>query len=193
MSENVNPIDALLGLIDSRLLDVNTCLPGEIVSYSNGLASVIPTGKKRFADGDVLDYPIIQNVRVCWPSFSNGQAGIKGPVKTGDKCLIVFSQQATDGTNDRRMFDLSDAYCMMFDLGNTNADSSNNSDLTMYFGSAYIRITEGGAININSPGGVTINGSVTQLGGDMSSNGVFVDSHTHSGVIPGGGSTGGPN
>lgn len=146
-----------MGLIRAQLLDVNTAIPGVIVSYGSGLARVAPTGKKRFADGDVLDYPIIPNVRVCWPSFAGGTAGVKGPVKPGDKCLLVFSQQAVDGTDDRRMFDLQDAYAVMCDLGNAGAgDSGNNADMTMFFGPAYIRLTAAGALQINAPGGVTI-------------------------------------
>lgn len=152
-----NPVEALLGLVKSQLLDVNTSLPGVIVSYENGLARVVPTGKKRFADGDVLDYPIIPNVRVCWPSFAGGTAGVKGPVKPGDKCLLVFSQQAIDGSDDRRMFDLQDAYAVMCDLGNAGqGDSGNNDDMSMFFGAAFIRLTASGALQINAPGGTTI-------------------------------------
>lgn len=223
-----NPVDALLGLIRAQLLDVNTAIPGVIVSYSNGVARVAPTGKKRFADGDVLDYPIIPNVRVCWPSFAGGAAGIKGPVKPGDKCLLVFSQQAVDDSDDRRMFDLQDAYAVMCDLGNAGAgNSGNNADMTMFFGPAFISLTEGGALEINAPGGTkittpstlntgtlttkglftyqagmngtgggagtSISGGMTQSGGPLSSNGVVLDSHTHSGVQSGPGNTGSPN
>ena len=222
-----NPVEALMGLIRAQLLDVNTAVPGVIVSYEGGLARVAPTGKKRFADGDVLDYPIIPNVRVCWPSFAGGTAGVKGPVKPGDRCLLVFSQQAIDGTDDRRMFDLQDAYAVMCDLGNAGAsDSGNNADMTMFFGPAFIRLTEGGALEINAPGGTkittpstlntgtltteglftyqagmtgsgggagtTISGSITQSGGALSSNGIVLAAHTHSGVQPGSGSTGLP-
>lgn len=152
-----NPIDALIELVRAQLLDVNTALPAVIISYESGLARVAPTPKKRFADGDVLDYPIIPNVRVCWPSFAGGSAGIKGPVKAGDRCLLVFSQQAIDGTDDRRMFDLQDAYAIMCDLGNAGVgDSDNNSDMTMFFGAAYIRLTKDGVLNIQAPGGTTI-------------------------------------
>ena len=118
--ESNSAIDALNGMMKSHLADVNTAIPGVIVSYANGLARVAPTGKKRFADGDVLDYPIIPNVRVCWPSFSGGAAGIKGPVKPGDRCLLVFSQQAIDGTDDQRIFDLQDACAIMCDIGNAS-------------------------------------------------------------------------
>jgi len=167
-----NPIDALMGLVRAQLLDVNTALPAVVVSYENGLARVAPTPKKRFADGDVLDYPIIPNVRVCWPSFAGGAAGIKGPVKPGDRCLLVFSQQAVDGTDDRRMFDLQDAYAVMCDLGNAGAgDSGNNADMTMFFGAAYIRLTEGGALNIHAPGGTNIDTPATTNTGTLTTQG----------------------
>lgn len=149
-----SPVDALIGLVRSQLLDVNTSIPGTVVSYSNGRANVKPQPKKRFADGDVLDYPVIPDVRVCWPSFAGGTAGVKGPVKAGDNCLLVFSQCAVDGTDDRRMFDLTDAYAVMVDNGRAGpGDSGNNDDMTMFFGSAYIRLTAAGALEINAPAG----------------------------------------
>ena len=190
-----NAIDALNSMMKSHLTDVNTAIPGVIVSYANGLARVAPTGKKRFADGDVLDYPIIPNVRVCWPSFSGGAAGIKGPVKPGDRCLLVFSQQAIDGTDDRRMFDLQDACAIMCDIGNASvSDSTNNDDMTIYFGDAYIRLTESGELIINAPGGTAITGNIAHSGGSITSLGKKIDGeHTHGGVASGGANTAVPN
>lgn len=183
-----NTLEALIGLIRSQLLDVNTAIPGVIVSYASGVAHVKPSVKKRFADGDVLDFPIIPNVRVCWPSFAGGSAGIKGPVKAGDRCLLVFAQQAVDGSDDRRMFDLQDAYAVMCDLGNVGGDAGANNTLTMYFGSSYIRLTEGGALQINAPGGITTSSpSFTNNGKNIGS------THTHSGVTTGGDNSGTPN
>lgn len=214
MSEQTSsPIDALQSLITARLLDVNTSLPATIVSYSNGLASVRPKAKKRFSDGDVLDYPTIPNVRVCWPSFAGGAAGVKGPVKAGDNCLLVFSQQAIDGTDDRRMFDLQDAYAVMCDLGETDGQSGNNDDLVMFFGDAFIKVTEDGAVEINAPGGTNIktagmsltdvsgggttfnmSGNLNHTSGTITSLGKKIDgTHTHGGVQPGGGNTAVPN
>lgn len=195
MSESSNdPLEALIGLIRAQLLDVNTAIPGTIVSYFNGLASIRPNGKKRFADGDALDYPVVAGVRVCWPSFAGGAAGIKGPVKAGDRCLLVFSQQAVDGTDDRRMFDLQDAYAVMCDLGRaTGGDSANNNDMTMYFGSAYIRLSPSGALSINAPGGTTINSNTNVIGTMKNNNTNIGATHTHSGVTAGGDSTGTPN
>ena len=190
-----NAIDALNSMMQSHLTDVNTAIPGVIVSYSNGLARVAPTGKKRFADGDVLDYPIIPNVRVCWPSFSGGSAGIKGPIKPGDRCLLVFSQQAIDGTDDRRVFDLQDACAIMCDIGNASvSDSTNNDDMTVYFGAAHIRLTASGELIINAPGGTTITGNIAHSGGSITSLGKKIDGeHTHGGVAAGGDNTAVPN
>jgi phage baseplate assembly protein V len=103
--------------------------------------------------------------------------------------------------------------------------------MTMYFGSAYLRITEAGALMINAPGGTTITtpstkntgtltteglltyqagmagtggsagttitGNVSHVGdyantGNVTSNGITLHTHTHTGVQPGGGSTGAP-
>lgn len=191
MAETSNsPVDALLGLIRAQLMDVNTAIPGVIVSYSGGLARVIPTGKKRFADGDILDYPIIPNVRVCWPSFAGGTAGVKGPVSPGDKCLLVFSQQAIDGTDDRRMFDLQDAFAVMCDLGNAGAgDSGNNSDMVMFFGDAHIRLTAAGALDINAPGGTTINTPATTNTGTLTTQGLLTYQSGMAGTGGGSGTT----
>ena len=190
-----NAIDALNSMMKSHLTDVNTAIPGVIVSYANGLARVAPTGKKRFADGDVLDYPIIPNVRVCWPSFSGGSAGIKGPIKPGDRCLLVFSQQAIDGTDDQRIFDLQDACAIMCDIGNASVSgSTNNDDLTVYFGEAHIRLTASGELIINAPGGTAITGNIAHSGGSITSLGKKIDGeHTHGGVASGGANTAAPN
>lgn len=199
MSESSNSvIESLQGFINARLLDVNTSIPGVIVSYADGLARVQPTGKKRFADGDTLDYPIIPGVRVCWPSFAGGTAGVKGPIRPGDRCLLVFSQQAIDGTDDMRLFDLSDAYAVMVDLGNVGGDSGNNDSMTMYFGAASIRITEAGAMIFNAPGGATFNSPSTTNTGILTGqevlagDGTSLSTHVHSGVQFGPSNTGQP-
>lgn len=205
MAEPIDFIDALRRMVDSRLYEVNTSLPATIVSYANGRASVKPTPKRRFADGDVLEFPIIQNVRVCWPSFAGGQAGVKGPVLAGDKCLLVFSQQAVDGTDDARRFDISDGYAVMCDLGNAGAgDSGNNSALTMFYGAGFMRLTSGGALEINAPAGVTITAPSVSNSGTLqnaqpatfplgaSIGGIEFANHRHTGVQSGSNTSGGP-
>lgn len=191
MAENSNSMeDAILSLVQGQLSDVNTAMPGVIVSYADGYAKVMPIGKKRFADGDELDFPAIPNVPVCWPSFAGGTAGLKGPINAGDKCLIVFAQQATDGSDDLRQFDMTDAYAVMCDPANTGGG---NDALTLFFGGASVSINASGAVTIEAPGGLTINGKVVQSGGTMTSEGVVVSTHVHKGVTAGGGMSGPPN
>lgn len=193
-----NHVDALLNLIKSQLLDVNTCIPAKIVAYENGRASVQPSVKKQFADGESLEFPIIQNVRVCWPSFAGGAAGIKGPIFAGDPCLLIFSQQAIDGSDDRRIFDLQDCYAVMSNLGTATAEQAKtNETMNVFYGEAFIKIDGSGKIQINAPGGLAINadvtqngdmqitGAVEQSGGDLSSNGIILDKHRHAGVMNG--------
>jgi hypothetical protein len=191
MAEPIDFVDALRKMIDSKTGEINTSLPGTIVSYSNGRATVQPTPKKRYADGDVLSFPILQNVRVCWPSFAGGLAGVKGPILPGDKCLIIFAQQAVDGSDDMRRFDISDAYVIPCDLGNAGAgDSGNNDAMTMFYGAAHVRITKGGKVVINAPAGLDIVGYVTAPDGASIEGRDFMG-HTHSGVQAGPANTGG--
>ena len=214
MADQLDIVDALRKMVDSRLYEVNTSLPGTIVSYNNGRASVQPTPKKRFPDGDVLSFPILQNVRVCWPSFAGGTAGVKGPIRAGDKCLIVIAQQAVDGTDDPRRFDMTDAYVITCDLGNAVGESADNTGMTMFFGAAYLRITDGGALLINAPGGTTVttpsltnsgalnNAGATTLQSTLQAGqstlsganigGISFDTHRHTGVATGSGTSGGP-
>lgn len=51
-------------------------------------------------------------------------------------------------------------------------------------------VVEADTTHINSE--VVINGGVTRGGGAMSSNGIVVDDHEHTGVVKGGANTGGP-
>lgn len=218
-------LSSLRSLIHNEMIDVNTSIEGVVTSYAGGLASVQPVGRKQYLDGDSLAFPVIPNVPVRWPNFNGGQCGVKGPVKPGDKVLLVFSQQAIDGTDDIRRFDLSDAYAVP--SGNIQASQGvNNDDMVMYFGPAYIKLTEDGRMEVNAPGGtktiaptneftgkVTVNDLFTFLNGmvgsttsgvsalitgainfvgTLTSNGKNIsDSHTHTGVQPGGGTSGG--
>lgn len=152
MAESTDFLSALRDFVADQLIDLNTSIKGQIVRYSNGKATVRPIGNKRYRDGDVLEFPTISDVPVFWPVFAGGKAGFKAPVIAGDPCLLVFSQQPFDGTDDLRRFDLSDAYAVMVDNSQAG-QGGNNDDLIMYFGSAYIKLTEGGELEINAPAG----------------------------------------
>lgn len=211
-------LSSIRELIKSEMIDVNTSINGEVVSYSNGFATIRPLANKQFKDGDVLPYPLIYKVPVRWPSFNGGQCGFKAPITAGDKVLIVFSQQASDGTDDLRRFDLNDAYAIPAD-NNVSSQGLNNDDTIMWFGSASIRINASGKVIITAPAGIeyiaptndytgeqTTQGQITGKGGfdilggggntvnitgTIYNNGKNIGStHTHTGVQTGGGTTG---
>jgi phage baseplate assembly protein gpV len=167
-----DPLAALRGLIHSEMIDLNTSIEGVIVSYSGGFASVRPIGSKRFQDGDSLAFPVIHKVPVRWPAFNGGTAGVKGPVTPGDKCILVFAQQAADGSDDLRRHDLSDAYAIMVD-GAQVSQGVNNADMVMYFGAAYIRIGGSGEVEIVAPGGLTFTTPDTLNTGTFTTEGLF--------------------
>ena len=165
-------LSSLRELVKSELIDVNTALNGEIVSYANGFATVKPLASKRFKDGDSQPFPLIYKVPVRWPNFNGGQCGFKAPIKAGDKVLIIVSQQATDGSDDLRRFDLTDAYCIPADNGQ-NAGGSNNEDTIMYFGSASIRITASGAMILTAPSGITYDAPTNDYNGNQTTTGLI--------------------
>lgn len=154
MAEETNDfIASLKTVIQNETDQLNTCVEGVVQSYDGGLATVLPSASKRFPDGDVLPYPQLFRVPIRWPSFNGGLCGIKGPIRKGDKVLVVFAQQATDGTDDERRFDLSDAYAIP--CGNEIVgEADDNENLSIWFGEAYIKITKGGGVKFYAPGGM---------------------------------------
>ena len=86
--------------------------------------------------------------------------------------MIVFAQQASDGTDDMRRFDISDAYAVMVD----NAQQSqgvNNDDMVIYFGTVSIRLTAGGQCIITAPGGTMISTPSTTNTGTLTTQGLL--------------------
>lgn len=162
---NDDLLSSLRELIQSELVDVNTSIDAVVVSYKNGFATVRPTANKLFKDGESLPFPEIPNVPIRWPSFNGGRCGLKGPIRAGDKVMLVFSQQAIDGTDDARRHDLSDAYAIPAS-NDLVAQATNNNDMIMWFGSAYIKLTEGGMLEIKAPGGSKIDSPNNQFTGN---------------------------
>ena len=214
-------VASLKNVIQNEMAGINTSLDGEIISYSNGIATIKPLANKMFEDGDSLPFPNLVNVPIRWPSFNGGKCGIKGPIRKGDKVLIIFSQQAIDGTLDQRKFDLSDAYAIP--CGQIGGQASNNDDMIMWFGDAYIKLGADGKLEIKAPGGskiitpdneftgnnkvsgnqetqgTTTNSGETSMNGGFSSQGSATNNgknigstHTHLGVQPGSGVSGPP-
>lgn len=114
-----NDVSAVLEqAIEAALSDVNTVMPGTIVSYDAGRnrAVVRPSLPKRLADGGELAAPDIHEVPVQWMT-SGGGVRFTAPIRPGDPVVLHFAQRSLDGwlngdaaaPEDPRRFDLTDA------------------------------------------------------------------------------------
>ncbi len=194
-------------VIAAELADVHTCLPGVIVSYDGQMATVRPSLDKQLANGETLSAPQIARVPVCWPCGDVGgaQALISVPLRAGDAVLLHFSERALDdwlnGTDgppgDPRQFDLSDAFATpMMRPGTVPATDLDN--LSLQYGPGSIKISPLGAITLLSPLPLIIDAPMVTMTGNLDiigttlGNGVNLNTHTHTGVDTGPGTSGPP-
>lgn len=85
---------------------IHTCIPGKIVSFDAAKCTAVvkPIGKFKRpngnssdgASGGKVDYPQIAQVPVHFQQSSSQESCICFPVKPGDGCLLLFSEQALD-------------------------------------------------------------------------------------------------
>jgi hypothetical protein len=133
--------------------DLQTSLPGKIISYDGSFAVVRPALAKQLANGETLAAPIITNVPIHWPTGMNGEAIISVPLKGGDDVTLFFASRSienwlsgADGAppDDPRQFDLSDCYATpICRPGVAQADTVN---VAVVYGQASMRIGPDGII-----------------------------------------------
>lgn len=181
--------------VDENLRNVHTAFPGEIVSYdaATGLACVKPKMKYKKPDGSSIDYPQISGVPVVFPQGNSQNATIAFPVKPGDGCLIVVSEQSTDfwmygqETDTDLGFDITNSICIpgMFAKANpVMGEACSSNSIIISVGGTKITVSAGSVtidaseliINAN----VTLNGQESATG-DVVAGGVSLISHTHNG------------
>ena len=175
--------------------DLHTCIPGQIVEFypANQTASVQVTIKRGFLINGEVKYenlPKLINAPVIFPR--GGGFALTFPVKTGDECLIMFSERSIDNwfrtgkiekPSARRFHDLSDAMVLLGLSSSPNAiEDINGTDVELKKedGSVSIKLTESGdiemiATNIKITGDLDISGSVTNNSKNIGS------THTHTG------------
>ena len=84
---------------------IHTCIPGEIVSFDAAKCTAVvkPIGKFKRpngnssdgASGGKVDYPQIAGYQYIFSKAAQ-ESCICFPVKPGDGCLLLFSEQALD-------------------------------------------------------------------------------------------------
>lgn len=160
--------------------NMHTALPGVITAYDpgTGMASVQPKAKFKKPNGESMDFPVVTGVPVVFPQSAN--VTIAFPVKTGDGCLIVFSETALDywmygqETPTTLKFDLSNAVVIpgLLAKGNPAMQEACSKDAAV--------VQAGGTTLVVAPDGVTIRGKLT-VTGDVVGAGVSLSTHTHTG------------
>ena len=88
---------ALRFAMRQMLKGVNTCLPGEVVTYDPGkrTASVRPSVTLLTTDGETVDRPVVPDVPVLFPQ--GGGFSLSYQLVPGDSVLLVYSQRGISG------------------------------------------------------------------------------------------------
>lgn len=92
----LNLSTAISSMIESRLLDLDICLPVQINRWNKSelTADVTPEFDVRFFDGETIQAPKILDVPILYPMTSD--SAIIYPLKKGDKGVIIVSQRNLD-------------------------------------------------------------------------------------------------
>lgn len=161
----------------NRMAELQTCMPGVIVSYNfkKQMAVVQPSISRRYADGRVEKYPVINNVPVVFPR--SGGASITMPVKGGDTVLLLFAGRSIDtwaanggvvAQDDNRMHSINDAIAIPGLISfNTGSKAKNNTDVLVTYSGAEIEIKQDGKIKMKSPLRVEIDTPEVYMTGDL--------------------------
>lgn len=201
------------GWTKQQIDNAHVALPGVITGYDAGSnrASAKPSGNYQAQDGRSLPYPVIYNAPVVFPTGDGGNAGVTFPIKSGDGCLIVFSDEALSGylsgggTNtDPRKHSLNDAIVIpgLYPGGATSevqypdetCMTCDGSIVRLNGSHLIIEIANGTKITIaEGLSGQFANGTeLTISAGDLVVNNISHCHHVHSGIEPGPSNTGEP-
>jgi hypothetical protein len=184
----------LLTVIEDRLKELHTCLPGIVQSYNPNndigpTVNVQPAIQRTFVDG-VQNFPLLEDVPVYFP----GGAGwsVTFPVEPGDECLLIFSERCMNywlitgelrpGEN-YRLHDPSDAFALVGirskprKLSNVQTDGI---ELRADDRSTYLKLKSTG---IEIKGDVTVTGTITAADFEEPS-GLKFSNHIHPSGTP---------
>lgn len=191
--------------MDGRQSMMWTALPGIVqsVDFSAMTCEVQPSiqGTVEGEDGNLtsVNLPLLVDVPIVFPGA--GGFLLTFPLGAGDEVLVVFASRCIDAwfqsggvgrPMEARMHDLSDGFAIpgprslpkvVSGISTTAAVLRNDA------GTASIEIDPSGTIKIT--GNLMVTGNITTMGQILGGT-VSLETHVHSGVVPGGGSSGPP-
>lgn len=178
-------VQSVSNFVDSALQNVHTAMPGRILEYDaeKGLAIVLPDIQFRKPDGETMDYPYITGVPVLFQQGMNQEATVAFPIKPGDSCLIVVSEQSIDRwmygqeTPTDLAFDLTNAVCIpgLFVKANQTVKDACDKNAVIADVKGTRMTIQDGRVQIDAKeiiinGNTTVNGNFTTRGGVVNLN-----------------------
>ncbi len=99
MATNIDEVQILHEFIESKFLELYSCIPAKITSVdklSVGLVNVEPTINTRRSDGSTIEFAEYLEIPLSVYSANGGLAKITMPVKVGDTVTLLYSQRDTE-------------------------------------------------------------------------------------------------
>jgi hypothetical protein len=183
--------------VSEQINEIHTAMPGRIVSVDTlvGTCTVMPMIKKKTPNGSLLEYPQISGVPLVLPQGSGQSASVSFPVKSGDGCLLIVSEQALDywmygrNTDTDLKFDITNAVCipgLFKSVPKGFAYACRTDSIIVDAGSVRLTVSPTG---VTVDGSLTVNGSITGKNisskGDITAGGVSLKTHVHTSSEPG--------
>lgn len=175
-------------MAQSEVNGIHTAMPGKITAFDpgTGMASVQPSVKYKKPDGTKIDYPVITGVPVIFPQAALLSSVIAFPVKAGDTCLLIVSEESLDSwlygqdPDTEMKFDLSNAIAIpgLFSKASKAVQEACSSNAIILSCGSKISVSSSG---IAVTGSLTVSGSITSSG-DVTAGGISLKQHTHTGV-----------
>lgn len=153
--------DMIRNAIEARLASLHTAMPGVVKTYdpATQTADVQPALKKKYADGTVVNLPLLTKIPVIFPRTAKGY--VHFPLDPDDTVLIIFCERSIDSWRlkggvidpaDYRKHALSDAVCIpgLFAKGGEfEGDAAFadfvQADMRLRFGEGFIGLGKDGA------------------------------------------------
>lgn len=99
MATNLDEVQILQEFIESKFIDLYTCIPAKIISTENlskGLVDVQASINTRRSDGTTTEFADYLDIPLSVYSANGGLAKITMPVKVGDTVTLLYSQRDTE-------------------------------------------------------------------------------------------------
>lgn len=198
INERVQDHDELLRRMgENNAYDLRVASPGIIKEFDPDTQTAtiqLAIREKMNIDGNISheDIPLLLDVPVYMPRA--GGYCLTLPVSAGDECLVVFGDNCMDAwwqsggvqnQLEKRRHDLSDGYALVGIWSQPRVISSYS------INSAQLRSDDGSTMVELSGSTINITGGNINIGGNTTIDGRSFLGHTHGGVTPGGGNTGG--